>query len=271
MAKPDTIGNKIAPPRFLAFMGVLIVGVPVAGEAAGQLAPGGDGWFRRRGLRVPRFVHPACSARARRGRSVSMRGPNDANRIGLLVVTGIVMTVLMIAITAEAVGRTPQPFTKVLIIVTLALAWLFATRSTRCTMRTLSTCTRTPAASAAIPAHTHPVYWDFVYFSFACGMAFATSDVEVTETHMRKIVTIHCLAAFALQHRCARLHHQPARVELGGNVDLRRSSDLAPCGDQASPDDQRRSGERVDRHALMKDQPAERRRPEEGAISVTAR
>ena len=36
------------------------------------------------------------------------------------------MTVLMIAITAEAVGRTPQPFTKVLIIVTLALAWLFA-------------------------------------------------------------------------------------------------------------------------------------------------
>ena len=28
-------------------------------------------------------------------------------------------------------------------------------------------------------------------------MAFATSDVEITETHVRKIVTLHCLAAFA--------------------------------------------------------------------------
>jgi uncharacterized membrane protein len=28
-------------------------------------------------------------------------------------------------------------------------------------------------------------------------MAFATSDVQITETHMRKTVTIHCLAAFA--------------------------------------------------------------------------
>ena len=27
-------------------------------------------------------------------------------------------------------------------------------------------------------------------------MAFATSDVTITETHMRKIVTVHCLAAF---------------------------------------------------------------------------
>ena len=38
---------------------------------------------------------------------------NDANRIGLLVVTGIVMAVLLIAIAAEAVGKNPQPFTKI--------------------------------------------------------------------------------------------------------------------------------------------------------------
>ena len=51
---------------------------------------------------------------------------NDANRTCLLVVTGIVMTVLLVAIAAEAVGRNPEPFTKALIIVTLALAWLFS-------------------------------------------------------------------------------------------------------------------------------------------------
>ena len=36
------------------------------------------------------------------------------------------MAVLLIAIAAEAVGHNPQPFTKALIIVTLALAWLFS-------------------------------------------------------------------------------------------------------------------------------------------------
>jgi uncharacterized membrane protein len=28
-------------------------------------------------------------------------------------------------------------------------------------------------------------------------MAFATSDVQITSHHVRKVVTIHCLAAFA--------------------------------------------------------------------------
>ena len=36
------------------------------------------------------------------------------------------MAVLLIAIAAEAVGHNPQPCTKALIIVTLALAWLFS-------------------------------------------------------------------------------------------------------------------------------------------------
>jgi len=47
------------------------------------------------------------------------------------------------------------------------------------------------------PRAAPTAHWDFAYFSFTCGMAFATSDVVVTESHMRKIVTIHCLAAFA--------------------------------------------------------------------------
>jgi uncharacterized membrane protein len=28
-------------------------------------------------------------------------------------------------------------------------------------------------------------------------MAFATSDVEITSQHVRRVVTVHCLAAFA--------------------------------------------------------------------------
>ena len=75
-------------------------------------------------------------------------------------------------------------------------------------------------------ARPHPVYWDFVYFAFTCGMAFATSDVAITETHIRKIVTIHCLAAFAFNIGVLAFTHQRAGVELGGDVDLRRRRPL---------------------------------------------
>jgi uncharacterized membrane protein len=47
------------------------------------------------------------------------------------------------------------------------------------------------------PGTPEPDYWDFVYFAFTCGMAFATSDVQVTSKHMRRLVTVHSLAAFA--------------------------------------------------------------------------
>jgi uncharacterized membrane protein len=52
-------------------------------------------------------------------------------------------------------------------------------------------------AGLRFPGTPEPLYWDFVYFAFTCGMAFATSDVEVTDPHIRKVVTFHCLAAFA--------------------------------------------------------------------------
>jgi uncharacterized membrane protein len=122
---------------------------------------------------------------------------NDANRHWLLIITGIVMTALLIAIAAEAVGHNPEPFTKVLIIATLILAWLFSNMvyalhyAHLVYMRPDVGC-----VGLEFPRTAHPVYWDFVYFSFTNGMAFATSDVVITETRMRKTVIIHGLAAF---------------------------------------------------------------------------
>ena len=123
---------------------------------------------------------------------------DPANRVLLLVITGIVMTVLLTAIGAEAVGHNPQPITKALIITTLALAWVFS--NTVYAFHYAHMVYSHPEVGCIgleFPHTAHPVYWDFVYFSFTCGMAFATSDVVITETHMRKTVTIHCLAAFA--------------------------------------------------------------------------
>lgn len=197
MTKPLTIGNRIAPPRFLAFMAVLIAATLFARAMFGGWALGAMAGFD-----VAAFVFLAsCISLLGTSEAAKIRehaAQNDANRIGLLVITGIVMTVLLIAIAAEAVGKNPEPFTKGLIIVTLALAWLFA--NTVYALHYAHMAYMKPDIGCTgfeFPRTRHPVYWDFIYFSFACGMAFATSDVNVTETHVRKTVTFHCLAAFA--------------------------------------------------------------------------
>ena len=197
MAKPRTIGNMIAPPRFLAFLVALIAAFPVALEAFHGWTLGAMAAFDvASALFLIACVPLLGTHEARVIRDHAQA--DDANRILLLGITGIVIAVLLTAIAAEAVGHNPQPFTKGLIIVTLALAWLFA--NTVYALHYAHLVYRHPDAGCLgleFPRTTHPVYWDFVYFSFTCGMAFATSDVQITETHMRKTVTIHCLAAFA--------------------------------------------------------------------------
>jgi uncharacterized membrane protein len=196
MAKPNTIGNRIAPPRFLGFMAALIVGVPICHELLGNWALGFMGGFD---LAALVFLLSCISllgtheARVIRDHAAQ----NDANRHLLLGITGTVIAVLLIAIAAESIGHNPQPVTKVLIIVTLALAWVFS--NTVYALHYAHIAYIKPDIGCMgfeFPRTSHPVYWDFVYFSFTCGMAFATSDVIITETHVRKVVTIHCLAAF---------------------------------------------------------------------------
>jgi uncharacterized membrane protein len=197
MERPWTIGNKIAPPRFLVFMAVLIAGGLIAGELLHSWSLGAMAGFD-----IAAFVFLAsCIPLLSTQEATVIRdhaSRNDANRIGLLVITAIVIAVLLIAVGAEAVGRTPQPFTKALIIATLALAWLFS--NTVYAFHYAHLAYNRPDIGCMgfeFPRTTQPVYWDFVYFAFTCGMAFATSDVIVTETHIRKTVTFHCLAAFA--------------------------------------------------------------------------
>jgi uncharacterized membrane protein len=209
MTKPRTIGNIVAPPRFLLFVAVFAVAIPVAyavlrewvnlpgTDAAHRWALAGMAGFDLAALVFLLSCVPLLGTKeARVIREHAAQ--NDANRHWLLIITGIVMTALLIAIAAEAVGHNPEPFTKVLIIATLILAWLFSNMvyalhyAHLVYMRPDVGC-----VGLEFPRTEHPVYWDFVYFSFTCGMAFATSDVQITETHMRKTVAIHCLAAFA--------------------------------------------------------------------------
>ena len=197
MTKPRTIGNMIAPPRFLAFIIVLVAGVPLAHPLLHRWALSVMAAFD-----VAAIIFLAlCLPLLRTQEAAVIRhhaASNDANRRVLLAITGIVMTVLFVAIAAEVIGHNPQPLTKALIIGTLALAWLFS--NTVYAIHYAHLAYRHPERGCLgfeFPGTKQPVYWDFIYFAFTCGMAFATSDVEVTSHHVRKVVTIHCLAAFA--------------------------------------------------------------------------
>ncbi|MFL6727362.1 MAG: DUF1345 domain-containing protein [Sphingomicrobium sp.] len=196
MKKPDTIGNKIAPARFLLFMIILLVATPAAALLIHNWWLGIMAGFNVAALV---FLISCVSLLSTREEAEIRRhaAENDANRVGLLVLTGTVITVLLVAITAEVVGRNPEPTTKLLIVLTLILAWLFSNLIYALHYAHMAYVSPSPDCDGfEFPGTPQPVYWDFVYFSFTCGMAFATSDVQITKERIRKVVTFHCLAAF---------------------------------------------------------------------------
>ena len=195
MADRRGIGNTIAPWRFLLFLALLVAGVPVGHQLLHRWALGGMAAFDVAAAIFLLVCLPLLSTREA-GEIRGHAAANDANRRMLLVITGIVMAVLLVAIAAETVGHSPQPLTKALVILTLVLAWLFSNTVYAFHYAHLAYGEGMAPVGMEFPGTPQPDYWDFVYFAFTCGMAFATSDVQVTSQRVRKIVTIHCLAAF---------------------------------------------------------------------------
>jgi uncharacterized membrane protein len=197
MAKPNTIGNRIAPWRFIMFIVLLVFAVVPASAWLGSYPLGIIGAFDIAGVI---FLLSCANLLAIDEPAVieSLAWENDANRTFLLFITVIVMAVLLIAVAAETVGKQPQLLAKALIIVTLIVAWLFSNGVYALHYAHMAY-VRPPSGCSGFrfPETAEPVYWDFVYFAFTCGIAFATSDVEVTDRSVRKVVTFHCLAAFA--------------------------------------------------------------------------
>ncbi|KTF70739.1 DUF1345 domain-containing protein [Sphingomonas sp. HT-1] len=125
---------------------------------------------------------------------------NDANRLMLLGITGAVTIIILIAVASELMERhAPQPATLALILGTLALSWTFSNGVYALHYAHLFY-TAAPggrdSGGLEFPKTPEPNYWDFLYFAFCLGMTFQTSDVTVTSRQMRRVVTLHCLAAF---------------------------------------------------------------------------
>jgi uncharacterized membrane protein len=197
-SKPPSLGNRIAPPRFIAFALLAAAGIPVAASLLD--------W--QRGVMLGFDIAAAifllsCLPLLMRGSPASMRQSalhNDANRAVLLAITVGVTIVVLVAVAAElSQAQRSDMATTGLIVGSLAIAWTFS-NSVYALHYAHLFYTRgkggTDSRGLDFPGADEPDYWDFLYFAFTLGMTFQTSDVEIGDPRFRRVATFHCLAAF---------------------------------------------------------------------------
>ena len=195
MADTRTIGNKIAPAHFILFAVAGIIAFALAWTWLFELRRSIMMGFDFAALLFLLSVAPLLKTRD--GATIRAHArDNDANRVVLLAITGAVMIVLLVAIATESIRHSPEPFTKILIVATLAVAWVFSNTVYALHYAHLAYTDETKCAGLTFPGTDEPLYWDFVYFAFTVGMTFQTSDVTISDQGIRRVVTMHSLAAF---------------------------------------------------------------------------
>lgn len=198
MTAPRTIGNRLAPPKFIAFFALLFAGIAY-GQAHMERALAIMISFDVAAavfllMCIPLFRYHADAMR-------QAARENDANRLTLLVASIVVSLVILVTIAGELVKQTGPTFTdKLLIVVTLAMAWIGTNMVYTLHYAHLyysSDVAGRDRGGLEFPGERpEPDYSDFVYFAFTLGVALQTSDVMVTSPAVRRIVIIHCLEAF---------------------------------------------------------------------------
>ena len=190
------LGQRVAPPRFVMFALILIAGLAIAVPRLG----GPRGTMAAFDVAAGAYLAAILPVMLRGGADhmrASSRA-NDANRVWLLLITTITSTTVLAAIVSEKLDKASGP-TIALVLVSLALAWTFSNTIYAlhyAHLYYLKDDDGSDNGGLDFPECREPDYWDFVYFSFTLGMTFQTSDVDITDRWMRRIVTVHCLAAF---------------------------------------------------------------------------
>ncbi len=197
MPSAKTIGNRLAPVRFLSFLTLLAIGW-AAGVARLGFEQGLLGGFD-----VAAFVFLISCAPLFRLKTADLRraaAENDANRLMLLAVS-ILLTLVILASIAVQLSN-PDALTvtdKVLIVVTMVLVWTFGNAVYTLHYAHLFYSMDDGGKDQAglkFPGTNAPDMADFAYFAFTLGVAVQTADVSITSPHIRRIATIHCIVGF---------------------------------------------------------------------------
>lgn len=204
-AKPKS--RWIMPPRFLLFLGLLALAAtatwPLVVHRGQALLAGFDVAAIAFILSLIPLSHDHTPAQMR-----AHAKTNDAGRIGVLVITGLLMLVIVTGVAIELPDARHDTgpahiWGMVLVLGSLVVAWAFsnlvyALHYAHMYYRENGESGLNFPEHRDAPRHHDPCpnFWDFVYFSLTVGMAFATSDVEITRSDIRRIVALHGVAAF---------------------------------------------------------------------------
>lgn len=197
-----TMGNRLAPARFVGFLALLIAGFAVARWFIGDAD-----WKDAAAMAFD--VASLCFLASlipllRDSTAATMRrhaGENDANRLMVLVITSLLTLIVLAAISGELERvHHGSMVAAAKLVVTLLLIWLFA-NSVYALHYAHAFYLRdggTGGDSGGIdfPGTKTPSYSDFCYFAFTLGMTFQTSDVDITAPRMRQVALLHSFAAF---------------------------------------------------------------------------
>lgn len=194
-----TLGQRVAPARFIAFLVILAVAFGVLIEPMGWSRAMMTGFD----IAAMIFLISLVPVLTTHGAEAMKKHAeeNDANRAVLLVITSVVMIAILTAVFSELAVKSGGGPPKGLIVGTLAVAWLYSNTVYALHYAHLYYVDNTMSGldfsgGDDDAPDTGPEYSDFIYFSYTLGMTFQTSDTAVTSRHMRKVVTAHSLAAF---------------------------------------------------------------------------
>jgi uncharacterized membrane protein len=136
-------------------------------------------------------------------------GVNDASKLLLVLLASLVMGTILVtvALGLRQAAAAPTRMGLALPLVTLVLAWLFGSAVMALhyahifydsRLRRGDEPGRAPADHGGLlfPQTETPLYWDFAYFSLNLGMTYQVSDVAISSPRLRRIVIVHCVAAF---------------------------------------------------------------------------
>ena len=198
MAKRNSIGNKIAPPRFLIFFAMLIGSVALATF----IAP----WWRSvmLGFDLAAMVFMASCIKLYDDKAGEMRKvaeANDANRAVLLFLAFAMGVVILVAVGSEmSSAKSRGPIDIAITISTLLIAWFFGNTVYALhyahLFYTADDGGKDRAGLKFPGTDKTPTFSDFVYFAFTIGSALSVSDTEIDSPHIRKVVTAHSIVAF---------------------------------------------------------------------------
>ena len=197
-----TIGNRIAPPRFVLFGALLPLGFVLW-----RMIFPGTSWqdALTTAFDLAAAVFLISLLPLMRGFSVAeMRrhaDENDANRALVLLIATALAAAIMAAISGElASARSGDSGAMARLLVTLVLVWLFANAVYALHYAHSyyfgSSAKGEHRGGIEFPGTPNPDYSDFAYFAFTLGMTFQTSDVQVTAPSVRRLVLVQSLAAF---------------------------------------------------------------------------